>query len=55
MWRAASIAMGVLVLVLLVPLNLQVRRRPEEIGTGPDGDPPERTAPAGFEDGLDAE
>src|SRR6478609_2336251 len=39
-WRAASIAMGTLVLVLLVPLNLLVRRRPEEIGTGPDGDPP---------------
>ena len=44
-WRAASIAMGVLVLVLLVPLNLLVKRRPEEVGTGPDGDPPERTAP----------
>lgn len=44
-WRAASIAMGVLVLVMLAPLNLLVKRRPEDVGTGPDGDPPERTAP----------
>lgn len=38
-WRAACIAMGILVLVLLAPLNLLLRRRPEELGTGPDGDP----------------
>lgn len=37
-WRAACIAMGILVLVLLVPLNLLLRRRPEELGSGPDGD-----------------
>ncbi len=43
-WRAASIAMGVLVLVLLVPLNLLVKRRPEDVGTGPDGDPTANTA-----------
>ena len=38
-WRAACISMGLLVLVLLAPLNLLLRRRPEELGSGPDGDP----------------
>ena len=42
-WRAACIAMGILVLVVLAPLNLLLRRRPEELGLGPDGD---RTAGA---------
>ena len=37
-WRAACVAMGVLVLVMLIPLNLLLRRRPEDLGTGPDGD-----------------
>lgn len=37
-WRAACVALGILVLVLLVPLNLLLRRRPEDLGTGPDGD-----------------
>jgi MFS family permease len=42
-WRAACWAMGLLVL-LLVPLNLLLRRRPEEMGLEPDGD---RTPAAG--------
>lgn len=37
-WRAACWAMGILVLVLLAPLNLLLRRRPEELGLTPDGD-----------------
>ena len=37
-WRAACWALGILVLVLLVPLNLLLRRRPEELGLQPDGD-----------------
>jgi sugar phosphate permease len=37
-WRAACTAMGVCALVLLVPLNLLLRRRPEDIGLMPDGD-----------------
>jgi MFS family permease len=37
-WRGACWAMGGLVLVLLAPLNLLLRRRPEELGLVPDGD-----------------
>jgi MFS family permease len=37
-WRAACWAMAVLVLVLLAPLNLLLRHRPEDMGLEPDGD-----------------
>ena len=37
-WRSACWAMAVLVLVLLVPLNLLLARRPEDLGLEPDGD-----------------
>jgi MFS family permease len=37
-WRSACLSLGVLVLVLLLPLNLLVRRRPEDVGLRPDGD-----------------
>lgn len=37
-WRQACVAFAVLTLVLLVPLNLLVRRRPEDVGLAPDGD-----------------
>ncbi len=37
-WRAACWAMGLLVLLLLVPLNLLLRRRPQDMGLEPDGD-----------------
>ena len=37
-WRAACLMLGVITLVVLVPLNLLVRRRPQEIGLAPDGD-----------------
>ena len=37
-WRTACWTMGILVLVLLAPLNLLLRRRPEELGLTPDGD-----------------
>jgi MFS family permease len=43
-WRTACLALGIVVLVLLLPLNLLVRRRPEDIGLLPDGD---RTAHVG--------
>jgi sugar phosphate permease len=37
-WRAACSTMGILVLVVLLPLNLLLRRRPEDLGLTPDGD-----------------
>lgn len=37
-WRAACVAMGILVLALLAPLNLLIRRRPQDLGLEPDGD-----------------
>jgi MFS family permease len=36
-WRSASFAMGIVVLVVLFPLNLLLRKRPEDIGLQPDG------------------
>ena len=39
-WRAACVAMGIVVLVVLVPLNLLLRRRPQDLGLAPDGDAP---------------
>jgi len=38
-WRASCSAMAVLVLCLLGPLNLLVRRKPEDMGLQPDGAP----------------
>jgi MFS family permease len=37
-WRTACSAMGILVLVVLAPINLLLRKRPEELGLEPDGD-----------------
>jgi MFS family permease len=37
-WRRACWALSLLVLVVLVPLNLVLRRRPEDLGLRPDGD-----------------
>src|SRR2546429_2181116 len=36
-WRAACWALGILVLALLAPLNLLLKRRPEGLGLQPDG------------------
>ncbi|MBV8166082.1 MAG: MFS transporter, partial [Alphaproteobacteria bacterium] len=38
-WRASCWATGVLVLGVVGPLNLLVRKRPEDVGQRPDGDP----------------
>ena len=43
-WRTACWSLGLLVLLLLVPLNLLLRGRPAELGLEPDGD---RAEPAG--------
>jgi MFS family permease len=37
-WRTACTAMGIIVLVVLAPINLVLRERPEDIGLLPDGD-----------------
>lgn len=37
-WRAACFAIGLLVVLVLAPLNLLVRKRPEDIGLLPDGE-----------------
>src|SRR5215510_8228055 len=37
-WRTACWTLGVVLVVLLAPLNLLLRRRPEDIGLEPDGD-----------------
>ncbi len=37
-WRAACWTVAVVAIVLLVPLNLLLRRRPQELGLTPDGD-----------------
>jgi MFS family permease len=37
-WRSACLALGLLVLVIAAPLNLLLRRRPEDLGLPPDGD-----------------
>src|SRR3954453_20098588 len=36
-WRSACLWLGVLLLVLLGPLNLLLRRRPQDMGLSPDG------------------
>lgn len=45
-WRATCVALGITSVVVLVPLNLLLRKRPEDIGLEPDGDTA-RTAAAG--------
>jgi MFS family permease len=37
-WRTACTAMGIVVLVVLGPINLLLHKRPEDIGLQPDGD-----------------
>ena len=39
-WRQACWAMGVLVVVVVAPLNLLLRKRPEDLGLSADGEPP---------------
>jgi len=37
-WRASCATLGIIALVVLVPINLLVRKRPSEVGLHPDGD-----------------
>lgn len=43
-WRAACLAIGLLVVLAAAPLNLLVRKKPEEIGLMPDGEAPPASA-----------
>jgi MFS family permease len=43
-WRTACTAMGILILVVLAPINFLLRKRPEDIGLQPDGDPAPSTS-----------
>jgi MFS family permease len=55
-WRTASWTMGLLALVVLAPINLLLRKRPEDIGLEPDGDAaPGPTAPARPSNVVDAD
>jgi MFS family permease len=49
-WRTACTAMGILILVVLAPINLLLRKRPQDIGLEPDGDaaPSESTKPVSY-------
>ncbi|MBP8308657.1 MAG: MFS transporter [Burkholderiaceae bacterium] len=42
-WRTACWTLGLVTLILLAPLNLLLRRRPEDLGLEPDGDAAEGT------------
>lgn len=55
-WRTACVALGLLVLGLLAPLNLLLRRRPQDLGLEPDGDrtPPGAPSPAQAANVVDA-
>lgn len=37
-WRTACTAMGLMILIVLAPINLLLHKRPEDIGLQPDGD-----------------
>jgi MFS family permease len=53
-WRAACWWMGVVVLVLLAPLNLLLKKRPEDLGLEPDGDRSSRDVAPGTTNVVDA-
>jgi MFS family permease len=44
-WRSACLALAILMLAILAPLNLLLRRRPEDLGLEPDGDASSGAAP----------
>jgi MFS family permease len=53
-WRTAFLGMGILMWLLVIPLAMVVRERPEDMGLRPDGDPPEAPPGAGGSEGVPA-
>jgi MFS family permease len=54
-WRTACTAMGLLILIVLAPINLLVRKRPEDLGLLPDGDAaPSASSPKPVSNVVDA-
>ncbi len=54
-WRTACTAIGLLVLIVLAPINLLLRKRPEDLGLLPDGDAaPSASAPRPVSNVVDA-
>lgn len=53
-WRHASLVLGLMILILLAPLNLLLRKKPEDMGLTPDGDAapvgPQAAAPSNIVD-----
>ena len=45
-WRHAVLISGILIIAVVVPLSMLVRRSPESMGLLPDGDPPEPPQPS---------
>lgn len=45
-WRTACTSVGVVVLVVLVPINLLLRKRPQDMGLLPDGDSAQHSSAA---------
>jgi MFS family permease len=45
-WRTSCTAMGILIIVVLAPINFLLHKRPEDIGLLPDGDPAPTAASA---------
>lgn len=39
-WRSACVVLAIITAVVLIPLNLLLRKRPQDIGLNPDGDAP---------------
>jgi MFS family permease len=44
-WRSACVSLGIVLLVLLGPLNLLLKHRPEDMGLRPDGQISDRASP----------
>jgi MFS family permease len=51
-WRIAFLGMGILMWLVVIPLAMVVRERPEDMGLRPDGDPPQGAPGARGNDGI---